>query len=176
MNSLSELPLRQKLGIFLIMLLLTAVWAFDAIDDIAHGSDMSHILIEAGILLAIAIWFATVAIRYFASKQLSRKMRTELTSVRQDLESYRQETAHLAKGLSLKIDQQLEQWQMTKAEKEVALLVLKGFSNKEISNIRGTAEKTTVQQVSAIYEKSGIHHRTEFAAFFLEDLLLPHTE
>lgn len=173
MKELSELHFRQKLGIFLILLLLVVAWAFDAIEDVTHGSGLTHIIIEGVIVILIAIWFATIAARYFASRVQGNKIRTELTNVRQDLEKYRQETAHLAKGLSQKIDQQLDQWQMTKAEKEVALLLLKGFSNKEISNIRGTAEKTTVQQVSAIYEKSGIHHRSEFAAFFLEDLLLP---
>jgi len=62
---------------------------------------------------------------------------------------------------------------MTRAEKEVALLVLKSFSNKEISSFRDTSEKTIAQQVSSVYEKSGLHNRAEFAAFFLEDLLLP---
>lgn len=173
MKELSELHFRQKLGIFLIVILLAAVWAFDAIEDLAHGSDLTHVLIEAAIILFITLWFATVTVRYFLSKVQSRKISIELSSVREDLNNYRRETAHLAKGLGQKIDDQLNQWQMTKAEKEVALLLLKGYSNKEISNIRGTAEKTTIQQVSEIYKKSGIHHRSEFSAFFLEDLLLP---
>ncbi len=125
------------------------------------------------IIIVIAIWGILVAMRYFKSNQQNQALRIDLGKVRKDLDDYRNETAHLVKGLSIKIDQQLEAWHMTHAEREVAFLVLKGFSNKEISEIRGTKEKTTIQQVSAIYEKSGLHNRAEFAAFFLEDLLLP---
>lgn len=173
MRTLLELNAKQKISIFLIIILIFGIWIFDAAEDLTHGSSMTHIAIEGIALLVVAFWFVTVAARYFVSKTLNIQMRVDLAEVRKDLDAYRRETAHLAKGLGLKIDQQLEKWGMTKAEKEVALLVLKGFSNKEIAGLRGTSEKTVVQQVSAVYEKSGLHHRAEFAAFFLEDILLP---
>lgn len=173
MRTFLDLNHRQKLSVFLIVFLVFSLWAMDAIDDLSHGSNTTHIIVEGVILLLVAFWLVSLSLRYFVSKGLNVKMRSDLAAIRQDLDNYRQETAHLAKGLSLKIDQQLEKWNMTKAEKEVALLLLKGFSNKEIANIRGTSEKTTIQQVSDIYEKSGIHNRSEFAAFFLEDLLIP---
>ncbi|MEK6553764.1 MAG: helix-turn-helix transcriptional regulator [Bdellovibrionota bacterium] len=173
MHAFLSLNMRQKLSVFLILVLAMALWVIDAIDDLSHGSDATHIATEGIILAIIAFWVITITLRYFTTNRQNIQIRSDLAAVRKDLENYRRETAHLAKGLGLKIDEQLEKWQMTKAEKEVALLVLKGFSNKEISDIRGTAEKTTIQQVSAIYQKCGLHNRAEFAAFFLEDLLLP---
>jgi len=78
-------------------------------------------------------------------------------------------------GLSHAIDQQLEAWRLTPAEKEVAFLLLKGLSFKEIAPVRGTSERTVRQQALAVYAKSGLAGRAELAAFFLEDLLLPST-
>nr|HMN69592.1 helix-turn-helix transcriptional regulator [Bdellovibrionales bacterium] len=68
---------------------------------------------------------------------------------------------------------QLTSWKLTISEKEVAFLLLKGLSLKEIAEIRKTSEKTARAQSTAIYEKSGLSGRSELAAFFLEDLLGP---
>lgn len=65
---------------------------------------------------------------------------------------------------------QFEQWSLSKSEQEVALLLLKGLSLKEISQIRGTKEKTIRQQASTIYQKSNLKGRHELSAYFLEDL------
>ena len=76
-------------------------------------------------------------------------------------------------GLSRSIDLQLDQWQLSVAEKDVAFLLLKGLSLKEIAAARGTTEKTARVQSSAVYAKSGLAGRSELSAFFLEDLLPP---
>ncbi len=51
------------------------------------------------------------------------------------------------------------------------LVLLKGFSLKEISALRGTAEKTIRQQAPSIYQKTGVSGRHAFAAWFIEDFL-----
>lgn len=79
------------------------------------------------------------------------------------------------RGLAHAIDEQLDAWGLTPAEKEVAFLLLKGFSFKEIAPVRGTSERTVRQQGLAVYAKSGLAGRAELAAFFLEDLLVPST-
>ncbi len=79
-------------------------------------------------------------------------------------------------GLSSAIDAQLTKWRLTVAEKEVAFLLLKGLSLKEVVSVRGTSEKTARVQTIAVYAKSGLSGRSELSAFFLEDLLLPSTE
>ncbi len=60
-------------------------------------------------------------------------------------------------------------------ERETAILLLKGFSHREITSIAGKSEKTVRQHSVAIYRKSGLGGRAELSAFFLEDLLLPAT-
>ena len=78
-------------------------------------------------------------------------------------------------GLSQAIDEQLQNWSFTQAEKDIGLLLLKGLSFKEIAELRQTSERTVRQQAGEVYRKSGLAGRNEFAAFFLEDLLLPNS-
>ena len=55
----------------------------------------------------------------------------------------------------------------------MAFLLLKGFSLKDIAELRRTHEKTVRAQAASIYAKSGLSGRSELSAFFLEDLLVP---
>ena len=77
------------------------------------------------------------------------------------------------RGLGGAIDRQLADWGLSPAEQDVALLLLKGLSHKEIADLRGTSEATVRQQSRGIYRKAGLEGRHDLAAFFLEDLLGP---
>lgn len=173
MKTFVDLEVKQKLIVLGIFLLAFLLWALDAADDLSHGISWYHLLVEGLIISFSAFWLTSAIVRYIVSRKENVKIRADLSKVRSDLEKYQKETQHLVQGLSIKISEQLDNWSMTKAEKEVALLLLKGFSNKEIADLRETSEKTVTQQVSSVYLKSGLRSRSEFAAFFLEDLILP---
>lgn len=79
----------------------------------------------------------------------------------------------LLRGLGAEIDAQLERWGLSPAEKETALLLLKGLGHREIAEVLGKSERTVRQQAIAVYRKSNLAGRAELSAFFLEDLLLP---
>ena len=66
---------------------------------------------------------------------------------------------------------QFASWQLTRSEQEVAMLLLKGLSLRDIAAVRDTREKTVRQQASSIYAKSGLEGRHALAAWFLEDVL-----
>ena len=91
----------------------------------------------------------------------------------EDLKRWQEKSADILRGLGEKIDEQLNEWSLSSAEKDVALLLIKGLSTKELAHVRGTSEKTVRQQASQIYAKANLENRAELAAFFLEDLLLP---
>ena len=88
-------------------------------------------------------------------------------------EKWKEQSRKFLDGLSLAIDHQLSEWKLTVSEKEVAFLLLKGLSLKEIATARNTSEKTARAQSIAIYAKAGVSGRSELSAFFLEDLLVP---
>ena len=78
-------------------------------------------------------------------------------------------TRHLGE----EIDAQLRVWSLTPAEREITLLLLKGYGHKEIAVLLERSERTVRQHAVAVYRKSGLSGRAELSAFFLEDLLLP---
>ena len=102
-----------------------------------------------------------------------RALSSEMISVRKDAQKWRAEAQELLKGISAAIERQFNDWGLTEAEKEIGFLMLKGMSFKEVSDIRGTSERTVRQQAQVVYSKSGVTGRAEFSAFFLEDLLVP---
>ncbi|MGH8614727.1 MAG: helix-turn-helix transcriptional regulator [Gammaproteobacteria bacterium] len=111
--------------------------------------------------------------------RMQRQHREQLTLMR-DLEVARSEGAQwradmreLLKGLGSAIDAQFDRWQLTAAEREIALLMLKGLSHREIALARDTSERTIRQQAQSIYGKAKLSGRAALSAFFLEDLLLP---
>ena len=69
------------------------------------------------------------------------------------------------------IARQFAAWGLTPAERDVAMLALKGLDVAEIAEIRGAAQGTVRAQLTHIYSKAGVTGRAQFAAWFVEDLL-----
>ena len=112
--------------------------------------------------------------------RLSRQQRGDLDSLatgladaRRQGEHWRADSRKLLDGLSQAIARQFRQWNLTEAEREVALLLLKGLSSKEIALMRSSSERTVREQARAVYAKAGLAGRAALSAYFLEDLLAP---
>jgi DNA-binding CsgD family transcriptional regulator len=93
--------------------------------------------------------------------------------LREERDAWRHRAEKLLRGLGEEIDTQLRRWNLTPAERKIALLLLKGYGHKEIAALLGRSERTVRQHAVAVYRKSELSGRAELAAFFLEDLLLP---
>jgi DNA-binding CsgD family transcriptional regulator len=146
--------------------------------EILEEPEMSlgQILLE---LIEPTLIVITAAGVVFLLQRTQRQHEEQLSLIR-DLEVARAEGARwrsdmreLLRGLGDAIDAQFERWQLTPAEREVALLMLKGLSHKEIAAVREASERTIRQQARAIYAKANLSGRAALSAFFLEDLLLP---
>jgi DNA-binding CsgD family transcriptional regulator len=53
---------------------------------------------------------------------------------------------------------------LTRAEHEVALLVLEGKTNADIARLRRTSARTVANQLRSVYNKLGVSSRAELAA------------
>lgn len=147
--------------------------ALDIAVDYREGTTLSHVLAE-GFVMALAICGLVFMWRRFDLVQRHAKQLTaDLKAARQEAQRFREEAHDALRGLGEAIDKQFARWLLTPAEREVALLLLKGLSHKEIASIRSITETTIRQQSLAVYRKSGLRSRAELSAFFLEDLLLP---
>lgn len=56
---------------------------------------------------------------------------------------------------------------LSEAERDVALALVRGATNREIAKRRGAAERTVANQVQALFRKLGVHSRAELAATLL---------
>lgn len=69
------------------------------------------------------------------------------------------------------LDQRFDEWDLTPAEKDVALFALKGFTLAQMAALRATTEGTIKTQTNAIYRKAGVTGRPQFLSLFIEDLM-----
>ena len=148
--------------------------SLDMTADILSGTTIAHILVELGIVIvasigALSLWIRTIL--YFNTRLSDSEH--SLETVRSEARHWKQEASHFLEGLGNSIDNQFSRWNLSKTEKEVALLVLKGLSLRQVAKVRKVSEKTVKEQCHSIYSKSHLTGRAELSAFFLEDLLIP---
>lgn len=172
---------RQLLTLTLVAFTFMAcLAAVDLVSDLGEGTTVSHVVVEGTILLVGFLGAALVTRKLIQATRLARVASAEARSLAGELarsaaeaERWRDEARDLVRGLSQAIDDQFDRWQLSPAEKEVGLLLLKGLSHREIAQARTVTEATARQQARAVYKKAGLSGRHDLAAFFLEDLMLP---
>ena len=153
----------------LIALLMAVDTVIDYRQNGSFAAQTFEIVVFAMALAGIAVHAWQLASARMQSERLGR----ELSQTRADAQRWSRETQDVLKGLGAAIDKQFDKWGLTPAERDIALLQLKGLRHKEIADLRNTSERTVRQQALSIYKKAGLSGRTDLAAFFLEDLLLP---
>jgi DNA-binding CsgD family transcriptional regulator/outer membrane murein-binding lipoprotein Lpp len=188
-------------GLALLFALIAALSVIDLVADVDEGTTLRHLMIEGGLALAglaggvwmgaryraivreahaqarraddLAVHVDDLAAQAGELAQQNDDLVQRLDASRRDAARWRAEARELIAGLGVAIDRQLERWALSPAEKEIALLLLKGLSHKEVAEVRAVSEATVRQQARALYKKAGLAGRAELAAFFLEDLLGP---
>ncbi len=158
----------------LIAAVLGAVMLLNSLDvimDTRLGVPMWHIVEEAMIVVASGIGFVYLLWERRRRNQELRALTSDLSAADRQLKSITEEMRRARASYSTAIHQQFNDWGLTQSEQEVAMLLLKGLSFREIAVVRDTREKTVRQQASAIYTKSGLEGRHAFSAWFLEDFM-----
>jgi DNA-binding CsgD family transcriptional regulator len=171
---------RLFIGVLLTFVAVALLAALDIDADLREGTAPAHVAAEGGVLL-LALFGSVFMTRRLvltmrhasAVEKEALALAGELEVTRAEASRWKSEARDLVRGLAEAIDQQFDRWSLTAAEKEVALLLLKGLSHKEIAAVRSVTEATARQQARAVYKKSGLSGRHDLAAFFLEDLMLP---
>ncbi|MDJ0822426.1 MAG: LuxR C-terminal-related transcriptional regulator [Paracoccaceae bacterium] len=69
------------------------------------------------------------------------------------------------------IAEHFDEWQLTPAERDVALFAIKGLSTAEIAALRNTSEGTVKAQTNAIYRKAGVSGRSQLLSLFIDELM-----
>lgn len=133
-------------------------FAYDIVVDLLDDDESSvHIAVELLVFVAMSLVL-------FRELQHARQLSREISAQQSRM-------ARLSGDLMVVMQSQFAQWSLSPSESEVALLLIKGLSMKEISELREVKEKTVRQQATSIYAKSGYAGRHELAAHFIEDLM-----
>lgn len=176
-NVRRQRALKVPAGMFVITSMLMAV---DAIADLAAGSTEWHVGLEVFLSLLAAfgsfLLFRELQFERRRLSQQARQLQAASAAARKwedAAAAWRGRYEGTLRGLGAAIEEQFAAWELTPAEREVCLLLLKGLSFKEIAACRHASERTVRQQANAAYKKAHLSGRAELSAFFLEDLLLP---
>jgi DNA-binding NarL/FixJ family response regulator len=146
-------------GLFLLAAALQiacgAVFVWDVVVDWQERS--AHTWVEIAAVLALAICATITFGEYRRLLQRNQKVEKALD---------------VASGAFHEvIDQHFLQWQLTDAERDVALMSIKGVPMADIARMRNTRDGTIKAQTAAIYRKAGVSSRAELLSVFVEELI-----
>ncbi|MCC7442701.1 MAG: response regulator transcription factor [Bdellovibrionales bacterium] len=164
---------RERHFLAAVLTVIVFMVGADLLTDSTQGVQWWHLGAEGAIALAALIGLFFVMRSSFALRHSLEVEKQTSSQLKAEAEKWRSQSRKYLDGLSQAIDAQLTAWRLTHSEKEIAFLLLKGFSSKEIADLRKTNEKTVRTQATSIYSKAGLNGRSGLSAFFLEDLFLP---
>ena len=69
------------------------------------------------------------------------------------------------------METRFKDWSLTSAEREIAILAIKGFSIAEMADLRATKQGTVKAQCASVYKKADVAGRLQLMSVFLDDLM-----
>ena len=146
-------------GIILLQALCALFFIGDVIDDFTeHGFRADpHLSLEA--IAAVALIAGVV----FLMVEL-RRLLLRMSDMQTGLEIAHGDLAKVIEGF-------FDEWNLTPAERDVAIMILKGLDNDTIAHIRNTASGTVRAQATNIYSKSATDGRAQFISLFVEEIM-----
>ncbi|WP_415221372.1 helix-turn-helix transcriptional regulator [Pseudophaeobacter arcticus] len=146
-------------GLILLQAMCALFFIGDVVKDFREDGqfDNPHLILES---VAAASLIAGVIFLMFELRGLLARM------------SEMQRGLDIARGhLAEIIDAFFAEWKLTAAERDVAIMMLKGVDNDTIARVRKTAPGTVRAQATRIYSKSATDGRAQFISLFMEELL-----
>lgn len=166
-------PPQLRIPLTLLLLAIVVGSAVDLVLDAPEDWKSFHVAYEVLMMLGALGLAAWLWRGWWRAEASAGALRRTLAERQAERDAWRARAERVLEGLGRAVDEQFRAWQLTPAEREVALLLLKGHGHKQIAAATGRSERTVRQHAVAVYQKSGLQGRAELAAFFLEDLRMP---
>jgi len=163
--------MKKDVFIIALLLLITLFKLFDIFADIQLDIPVWHIAQEAVLVLITIIGSIYLGFDLIRNSRQVKALRSKLAKADKQINNMSSQMRAARQEYSQTIAAQFELWGFTKSEQQVALLLLKGLSFKEIAEVRLTKEKTVRQQASTIYSKAQVDGRHTLCAWFMEDFI-----
>lgn len=150
------------LGMMLAFIFFLFDVVFDLRDHFSDGTPYSkdeiiHLVFEGGAV--VALFFGMVSLFRYTSflNNQNIKAQMQLSALKVDFDEY--------------VRSQFAKWELTVAEKDVALLLLRGLNTSDIADLRSVSVGTIKVQAHNVFGKSGVSSRVEFMALFMDEFI-----
>ncbi len=161
---------KENIITIVFLLFLTIFTGVDIVSDLNEGLDFDHLLHEVIIFVMALIIVSYKVIASIKKDRVIDKLSKNASEASIEVNYYKQQVQKYRDGVGEILTKQFKIWGLTDSESDIALLLVKGSSMKEVASIRGTGESTVRQQATSIYKKSGLENRNQLVSYFLEDL------
>jgi DNA-binding CsgD family transcriptional regulator len=162
-----------RLPFTLLLLAIVVGGAVDLALDAPQDWSSFHVVYEVALIVAALLMVAWLWRGRWEAEASAGALRRTLAERQAERDAWRSRARRALEGLGTAVQEQFDAWRLTPAEREVALLLLKGQGHKQIAAATGRSERTVRQHAVSVYQKSRLQGRAELAAFFLEDLGVP---
>ncbi len=166
-------PKQVRVPLTVLLLAIAGGGMLDLALDAPDSWLSIHVLYELALIAAGLATTAWLWRGWGRAERSAASLRRSLTERQAERDAWRERAERALEGLGRAVNDQFTAWQLTPAEREVALMLLKGHGHKQIAAATGRSERTVRQHAVAVYQKSRLQGRAELAAFFLEDIVLP---
>lgn len=157
-------------AVMLVLVLVAAGTIVDLMLDQPARWFSAHVLLEVT-LVAVSITLAsTLWLRWREVSAQLRGARQSLAAQDAERQAWQASAEEALRGMREAVEAQMDRWQLTPTEREIAFLLLQGVGHRQIAERTGRSERTVRQHAVRIYDKSGLDGRAALAGFFLRGL------
>ncbi len=160
-------------GLLVVFLVITVGGVVDLILDDPDTIFSLHVMFDVLMVLVSLGAAGYLARGWVRSTQAAVALEEEVERHREERDVWKEKASLALRSLGEAIGEEFDRWELTPAERDTALQLLKGHSHKRIARLTQKSERTVRQHAVAVYRKSGLEGRAQLAAFFLEDLPVP---
>lgn len=148
---------------------IVAVASMNLIMD-APPALSAHVLFELLTYVGALVITGALWLGWWRSHAREQTLRRSLDARRLERDRWRSSARRAMDGAAGAVEDEFAAWDLTPAEREVAVHLLKGHTHKAIARLTDRSERTVRQHAVSIYQKAGLAGRAELAAHFLEGL------
>jgi len=163
-----QYPMLLIVGFCLLVCLLTLS---DILLDMQQGSGFIHITQEIIIVVASLFVLLVLVLQFKKERMENQQLKINVEEISEQSKQMSTQLIKLKREFAEGIKLQFSQWQLTKSEADVAMLLLKGYNSKEIAELRQASEKTVRNQLTSVYQKSCLKGQQSFIAWFMDGLV-----
>lgn len=156
----------------LVFLLVSLDITLDIVEGLPMKAMIYDLLLEGSILVLVILSTNSIWRKLKVEKESKSKLENRLNETVLKASIWEKKSKDFVSEFHSHLLSKFFDWSLSKSEKEVAVLLLKGLTSKEIASIRFTSERTIRNQCRSIYEKAGFKSKNELKGYFLSELIV----